>query len=151
MLQIMLLWAQLATGMGFPLLEWPEKDAPHLECEWLHSIRTGLATIGARIECTNPFVYKPRRKFGSHIMDPICECERFNTTQLRKINACRLYLQVTLLSDVTTPCGKYIIIAYYSGKIENRINWPTVQYPRQELPDKASWALWRRALQFAFL
>jgi hypothetical protein len=45
MLRIMLAWAQLETGMGFALLECPEKKVPHLECTWLQSIRTGLATI----------------------------------------------------------------------------------------------------------
>jgi hypothetical protein len=32
MIRIMLAWAQLGTGMGFALLEWPEKAVPHLEC-----------------------------------------------------------------------------------------------------------------------
>jgi hypothetical protein len=31
----MLAWAQLDTGMGFSLLEWAEKEVPHLECDWL--------------------------------------------------------------------------------------------------------------------
>ena len=49
LLRIMLVWAQLGTGMGFPLLASPEKNVPHLECKWTESIRTGLANIGARI------------------------------------------------------------------------------------------------------
>jgi hypothetical protein len=35
MIRIMLAWAQLDTGMGFSLLEWAEKEVPHLECDWL--------------------------------------------------------------------------------------------------------------------
>jgi hypothetical protein len=146
MLRIMLAWAQLGTGMSFSLLECPEKPVAHLECEWVQSIRTGLAKIRGRIERTKETVFKPRRMDDLHIMDKICNCKRFTDTQIRKINACRLYLQVTLLSEITTPCGKHIETAYYQGALIDRTNWPTVQYPRQENPDKTSWALWRRAL-----
>jgi hypothetical protein len=46
MLHFVISWAQLATGMGFYLLEWLEKPVPHLECEWMQSMPTGLANIG---------------------------------------------------------------------------------------------------------
>jgi hypothetical protein len=39
MLCITLAWAQLGTGMGFVLLEKPNKRVPHLECAWIQSIR----------------------------------------------------------------------------------------------------------------
>jgi hypothetical protein len=38
----------------------------------------------------------------SHIMDAICNCKQFTDIQVRQINACRLYLKVTLMSDITT-------------------------------------------------
>ena len=142
LMHIMLAWAQLATGMGFSLIEWQEKPVPHLECEWTQSLRTGLADIGARIEMTQPFVYHVRRKHDCHIMDAISQCGRFTPNQMRRINGCRLYLQVTLLSDITTACGRHVNEKYYRGERTHRTNWPTVQYPRQNKPDKTSWALW---------
>ena len=96
MLGIMLAWAQLETGMGFPLLNEPSFPVPHLECDWLQSIRTGMASIDARIEIHAPMVYLPRRMDDSHIMDGISLCKIFTKTEVRRINACRLYLQVTL-------------------------------------------------------
>jgi hypothetical protein len=39
MMSIVLTWAQLRTGMGFSLLNSPSVSVPHLECEWLQSIR----------------------------------------------------------------------------------------------------------------
>jgi hypothetical protein len=45
LLRFMLSWAQLATGVGFPLLATPDRPVPHLECKLTQSIRTGLASI----------------------------------------------------------------------------------------------------------
>jgi hypothetical protein len=83
MLRIVLAWAQLGTGMGFSLLNSPSVSVPHLECEWLQSIRKGMASIGARIEMHAPMVYLPRREHDSHIMDGIITSELFNENQVR--------------------------------------------------------------------
>jgi hypothetical protein len=147
----MLAWAQLGTGMGFSLLASPEKAVPHLECKVTKSIQSGLASIGARTESKETFVSLPRRASDSHIMDGVVETKHFNKSQLNKINACRLYMQATLVSDITTPCGRHIHPAYYKGKKSRRINWPTIQYPRQAKPDQPSWALWRKGLQLLLL
>ena len=145
-LRIMLSWAQLGTGMGFSLLEWPKKYVPHLECAWTQSIRQGLADIGSRIECHQTFVYKPRRTQDGHIMDAICAGKQFTALDIRRINGCCLYLQVMLLSDIASPCGQYINQAYYAGDLAQRQNWPSTKYPRQACPNKVTWALWQRAL-----
>jgi hypothetical protein len=151
MLRIALAWAQLETGMGFSLLDSPDKYVPHLDCQWLQSIRTGLSSIDARIEQYKPEVYLPRRIDDSHIMDAICDSQLFNDKQVCRINACRLFLQVTLASDIITPCGKRILKNYYKGTTTSRPNYPTVQYPRQNFPDKTSWALWRKGLHLVYL
>jgi hypothetical protein len=77
MLRIMLSWAQLlGTGMAFLLLEWLEKEVPHLKCEWLQSIRTKLTGIGAHIKSPQDFVYKLwQHTSNCHLMDSICDCK----------------------------------------------------------------------------
>ena len=147
----MLAWAQLGTGVGFPLLESPEKAVPQLECKLTQSIRRGLSSIGASIESNEILVFLPRRDSDSHIMDGINSSKRFTATETARINSCRLYMQATLLSDIATPCGRHIHKAYYEGRRSRRINWPSIQYPRQAKPDKTSWNLWRKGLQLAFL
>jgi hypothetical protein len=151
MLLIMIAWAQLETGMGFALMASPEKKVPHLECAWLQSIRTGLAKTNARIERTESAVYADRRSDDCHLMDQICESKGFTDNQVRRINACRLFLKVTLLSDIMTACGKRIHPAYYEGAETITHNWASVTYPRQARPDKTSWAFWRRALNTIYL
>jgi hypothetical protein len=82
MLCITLSWAQLGTGMGFPILACPKTSVPHLEYDLMQSLRTGLTTIEARIECYNSFVYKPRHITDSHIMDAICKSPQSNDANI---------------------------------------------------------------------
>jgi hypothetical protein len=60
MLRITLAWSQLGTGMGFSLLQFPKKLVPHLDCQWLQSVWTGLSSIDASIERYKPEVYAPQ-------------------------------------------------------------------------------------------
>jgi exonuclease III len=151
MFRIALSWAQLSTGMGFHLLEYPGLWVPQLECHWLTSIRTGLAAITGSIECFESFLVPHAREGDTHIMDAICDCQRFTATQVKQINACRIYLQVLLLSDITTPCGTRMMKNYYIGTREQRQNWPMLTYPRQPKPNLTAWQLWRKALNLLYL
>ncbi len=103
MFRIALTWAQLNTGMGFHLLEYPSISVPHLECKWFNSMREGLAAIKGSIECFESFTVPIARDGDSYLMDAICDCKLFRPNQIQQINACRLYLQVLLLSDIATP------------------------------------------------
>ena len=131
MFRITFCWAQLNTGMGFALLEHPQLSVPHFECKWLDSMRQGLATIQASLEMSESFVVPIARDGDGYLMDAVCDCQRFTKSQIRQINACHLYLEATLISDITTPCGQLIEPHYYNGKKNLRTNWPTIVYPRQ--------------------
>jgi hypothetical protein len=69
----------LATCFSREIGSTPQK------CEWLQSIRTGLSSIDARIECHKPGIYAPRRVSDTHlIMDSICKCKRFTNPEVRR-------------------------------------------------------------------
>jgi hypothetical protein len=150
MLRIVLAWALLATGMGFSLLGTPASSVPHLECVLTQSVHMSLAHIDTQIDCTETFVYKPRCLSDCHLMDAICTDTQYTAIEVRLVNGCRLFLQVTMLSDITKPNGREINPNYYKGNITTRINWPTFKYPRQANPNKESWALWQNALHFLY-
>jgi hypothetical protein len=145
-LLITLAWAQMGSGSGFPLLAEPSRSVPQLECKLIQSVRTGLASIEASIESIQNYVIPIRRAADSHVMDAINASRRYTPGQVARINACRLYLEVTLVSDIATPCGRYIHPSCYTGDKQQRINWATIQYPRQNYPDKTSWKQWKTAL-----
>jgi hypothetical protein len=70
-----------------------------------------------------------------------------DSTELRRLNQCRLYLQVTLLSEISSANGVTILPNYVRGnKHANRRSLLT--WPRQERsPHKASWQEWNNLSQ----
>jgi hypothetical protein len=66
--------------------------------------------------------------------------------QLQCVNTCRLYLQVLLVSDITTARGDKLLLSVLYGERDihhtSVLLWPTV--PR---PPEAFWTSWRMFLQ----
>ena len=69
-------------------------------------------------------------------------------TTLQRLNACRLFLQVTLLSEIGSANGKVIknnILKKKRKSIESNKLWP-----RQKSPDPTTWKMWRSILKKNF-
>jgi ribonuclease HI len=74
----------------------------------------------------------------------------FSTAALQHINRCRIYLNVTTLSDICTGDGKEIVKLYYHG--ERDPSRPTYyKWPVQPKPSRYAWRLWRKAIKVNFL
>ena len=63
------------------------------------------------------------------------------TKELIQLNACRLYLKVSLISDITAPNRKIIMLQFLSGTKPNysRIIFT---WPNQNTPSKLAWTTW---------
>jgi exonuclease III len=75
--------------------------------------------------------------------------QHLNKKAIWYTNACRLYLQVTMLSDICTPCGKYLYQWAMDGN-KQRDN-EQILYPYQEKPPPFVWKIWRESILAAFL
>ena len=78
-------------------------------------------------------------------MDHIIASNQFANFELEKINYCRLYLNVCLLSDMCTACGNKLRQEIYLGipKLMHS-RFPTKLI--QERPrHRTTWTIWRRA------
>ena len=64
-------------------------------------------------------------------------------------NACRLYLNITMLNEISTPCGKYIYNWVMDGSQKNGNN--TLVYPYQSKPPPQVWKVWRECILATFL
>jgi hypothetical protein len=71
-------------------------------------------------------------------------------TKLKQFNACRLYLKVLRLSDITTADGLTIQPAAWTGNgtLDSFSNW---LWPRQTRPPDTCWATWKTLLRKIFL
>ena len=70
---------------------------------------------------------------------------------MKILNACRMYYQVTRVSDITTPDGSRLMAKISNGTLSreqfNVVYKPQNEWPEQERPNKTSWKLWQKALR----
>ena len=64
-------------------------------------------------------------------------------------NACRLYLNITMLHEISTPCGKFIQQWAMDGSQTNTNE--TMVYPNQNKPPPYVWKVWRECILATFL
>ena len=105
---ITLAWAQLLGGTQQPVLSDVTNAVPHIApMKWIPSIHMFLHSIGGRMEVDNLPVTPLQCKHDQFLMDITLDLYS-KPSDLQHLNACRLYLQVTLLSNITTADGKLI-------------------------------------------
>ena len=68
------------------------------------------------------------------------------TLTLQRLNVCRMYLQVTLLSEITDIQG-HQITSSATREVRNPNQKSTLQWPLQKCPDTITWNLWRFTIQ----
>ena len=111
---------------------------------WIPAIRNFLATLKGSLEMSVDFVAPLQRENDCYLMDSVVNGP-FDTTEKKLINACQLYLGVTLLSDTTNAAGTEIRKEIINGTI------PTIDtfkgsIPYQANPNVAAWSWWQKAL-----
>ena len=141
-------FTQLECGTSTPFFSLPVDPWKDLVTPtWINHIWNECAQKGIEISFHNDHFWTPSaQRVNDHTLMDLAE-HMYGNTHLMQINQCRLALQVTYLSDITSVDGKRILPAYYNGKghIEagrkTRLNWP----PTGDLPS-AHWARWREFL-----
>ena len=140
--QIALHWAQFSAGVSFPILTKPKTPLPHLESVWFSNLRTFLASHDLTIEIANPGILSSQRQNDDSIMDMVI---KFANHEIRRINYSRLYLNVTLISDITTASGLALRSDIYNGKFTRERLSTTHQVYQEKPTDNFTWTIWRKA------
>ena len=105
---ITLAWAQLSAGTQQPVLSNVTNTFPHIApMKWIPSIQELLHSIGGRMEVENLPATPLQREYDQFLINTTLDLNS-KLSDLQHLKACRLYLQVTLLSDITTADGKFI-------------------------------------------
>ena len=143
---IMLGWGQMLAGTSTPILMDPSITLPHLDpMVWIPPLRESLHQLGCTIEVHSAFVPKLQRDSDMFVMDHAIQVFQ-RPTDLQLINACRLYLGITLLSDMVTPEGRQIcqfaLQGYHSTQSQ-----PKLLFPYQQRPGNKAWLLWKKFLR----
>ena len=115
LLRILLSWCQFCVGISTPVLQNVTTPLPHFESQWILSLRDYLKAVNGYIEIADTIIPPLRRTHDAFIMDLVF-ISHPKPAHIRKINYCRMYLNVVLLSDIVLPCGTRIDPAAYEGR-----------------------------------
>ena len=147
LIMIALQWYQHIYGVSYPLLAIKKLFAEYGNSKWLNHFIKLLRKYNAHIKLKTFDLPITQRLHNIYIMDILTRNISSKTT-LQRLNACRLFLQVTLLSKIGTTNGKDIQNNILKGKrksIESNKHWP-----RQKFPDIATWKMWKSILKKNF-
>eukprot|EP00980_Cylindrotheca_fusiformis_P007671 scaffold1608_cov91-Cylindrotheca_fusiformis.AAC.1 len=123
----------------------------YLPFTWLTSVRAFLKHIRATIiiaPTPTPAVPSLCRQRDQYLMEMVANLPRVTKAQLQIFNSVRIYLQVTLLSEITTADGKKITLEAWQA---TRAPHTSTLWPYQEEPTEASIRVWQTLLHHAFL
>jgi hypothetical protein len=114
-LQIGLDWTQFHVGISFPTMEHTRQSLPHLERGWYTSMREFLGSIDASIYLPTPVTPILLCSNDCILMHDLLK-NNFTPREIKKINLCRLFLQVESLAEMCTPMGDCIFDGVHDFK-----------------------------------
>jgi hypothetical protein len=82
------------------------------------------------------------------------QIQNYTKSQLESINACRLYLQITTIAEISNENGTNLLQCALKGKLDQHTNLPqlwlysksTLDWPYQERPPTKAWYFWKKLL-----
>ena len=135
-------WAQLPVGTGAPILEDITTPLPHIyPMKWIPSIHQFFTHIQGKLMLEHNFVMPLQCEHDIHIMNLTLHYTR-KSTILKITNNCRLFLQIELLSNITTCDGKTIQSNAVEG-IRTTMPQPTTMCLYQPNPNCKAWLTWK--------
>jgi hypothetical protein len=138
-------WTQMTAGTSYSIFQRVIDDLPHLEAKWLTSMRTFMAQINASMELDMKGIPSLQRQHYAHIMDIVLESNQFTSTQVRRLNYCRMYLQAVTISDTSDATGQRLDRSNLFGRPNAQSSTTTWIQINQERPSEVEWRLWRKA------
>ena len=143
LLWVSLAWAQYTAGTGVSNLEDTTTKLPHLESNYLLSLRDYLASTGGSLELKDDFVIAKQQDQDEFLMTVALDSKRFKPAQLKRINYCWMYINVLLVSGIATAKGDYIDSKMFLGEAQPMSTKHKVNQPK---PNAKAWKQWRRLL-----
>jgi hypothetical protein len=123
---------QLESGWGFHLLEWLSEWFPYMTQCWLTSIWDFMDRSKIKIKVATSRWVLASHEHDRYLMDEFRNLGLYNSWQLFDLNAMRMYLQVTTLSDVVDCRGKSITVEAYTRSNQTS-QFLTLKWPRQPI------------------
>jgi hypothetical protein len=108
LLQICLDWCQVVAGVSFSPMRVPTIVLSCVDCPWMDFNCAFLRHCSAQLLTPGITLPKPQRQHDVCTMEGIVDLNLSAANDDKRLNACRLWLQVTTLSDISTLMGDRI-------------------------------------------
>jgi hypothetical protein len=139
-------WTQFHTGVGWSILYDVKTPLPHfVKSHWLRSLRNFYCSIQGRLWLNVTYVPALQRNYDTFIMDHVLQSQLFTAQQIRRINYCRLFLQVVTVSNMTNASGNRLFNGMLSGDTKDILSETMWHYTHQGRPNSNTWKLWHQA------
>jgi hypothetical protein len=140
---------QLECGTANPFFDLdPAIWSPLVTPTWITHLWCECKTANVDVKFFSDLFWTPAPTRQNDICIMDIASTMYSGRDLIQINQCRIFLQATYFSDITSVDGKRILLSYYLGKghsdtgRSSRLNWP----PMGSLPQQ-HWALWQEFLE----
>ena len=110
----MLAWYQIASGITTPVLEYTKHSLSYINSIWMKDFVRLLQQYNIKIKMKEYMTIKKQRFHDSCIMEEIL-CITTSNIALKRLNACRIYLRVTFLSERSNIKGTAVIAGSLTG------------------------------------
>jgi hypothetical protein len=107
-MRIELQWCQVQAGTANNLLDDPRDSIDYIETCWIMCIRDFLRTYGLRVELSVTPLPTTQCANDEFLMDAFRERRCCMAAELQRLNACRMYLRVSQLSDIAIADGNFL-------------------------------------------
>jgi hypothetical protein len=151
MYRIILDYCQLLAGVQHPIQQYPKPKLPHVKDPLIATIHQFLSDSHLNIVIPSIYIPKPLQENDQNIMGELLKSVK-SPISIRRVNQCRLFLQVTWLSEMTDPEGNAVLPEFldYTGTHTN-VSRSNLRWPIQALPAPKSWEIWKKLTRKRFL
>jgi hypothetical protein len=146
-LRVAVSWYQYEAGVSWSLFEDVKTSATYTSARWIvPSLRQFLATIDGHFDLNDEYITPPQREHDIHLMDLVTRSEAFTDKEAAILNHCRMYLNVTMLSDISTAKGDMLIPGVEWGGLDLMPTRTRGHMNHQQAPGIFFWTYWQRLL-----
>jgi len=138
-------WFQQNAGVSYRALDCPHIPIKYVKNPWLQTFREFLAL--SKITMDLPVTVSAQlKRAGDVLLMEAAQRWTGSTSELKHINACRLYMQVDSMADITDMTGTELQQAALFGNRSQLASSSTLLWPDQPQPYTESWEVWRKFL-----
>jgi len=137
LIHMLITHTQMQVGSATPFFKLPHQAyGKWIDNTWITDIWQFTNQAGITIEIENQWLPRLSRRGDATIMDKALTLN-LNAYQLKCINICRLFLQVTTISDITMAVGETIVTCIWEGLRDSsrpsNLLWPNIPRPPSSL------------------